>query len=268
MAQTRNELAAAFADICLQAAVPVMEVYATDFTQEHKADSSPVTEADTRAEAVILEALKDLLPHIPVLAEERFSAGVRPKIGERFLLVDPVDGTREFIARNGEFTINIALVEHGVPVAGCVYAPALKRLFFGGETALAATAEPGDRVARLRLEPIAVRRPPATGKVAVMSRSHADAQTREFAQSQGVTETISAGSSLKFCRVAEGAADIYPRFGPTMEWDTGAGHAVLAAAGGAVTRPDGSMFEYAKAGEGYKNGPFIAWGGRTAQDAV
>lgn len=262
MADTRNALARAFAEICLQAAVPVMEVYATDFTPDQKADRSPVTEADTRAETIILDRLKALLPDVPVLAEESFEAGVRPEVGARFVLVDPVDGTKEFIAKNGEFTINIALVENGVPVAGCVYAPALKRIFLGGETACAGTAEPGAALDQVELQPITVRPAPAGGKTAVMSRSHADAQTTDFAKAQGVTKTISAGSSLKFCRVAEGAADIYPRFGPTMEWDTGAGHSVLNAAGGTVTRPDGSAFQYAKTADGYRNGPFIAWGDR------
>lgn len=259
----RDTLAHAFAEICLQAALPVMRVYATNFTPEQKADRSPVTQADKQAEAVILEHLAALLPGVPVLAEESFEAGFRPEVGARFVLVDPVDGTKEFIAKNGEFTINIALVENGVPVAGCVYAPALERIYIGGESALAGNAAPGAALADITLEPISIRPAPADGKTAVMSRSHADAQTTEFAQRQGVTETIAAGSSLKFCRVAEGSADIYPRFGPTMEWDTGAGHAVLVAAGGAVTKPDATVFGYAKVGDGYKNGPFIAWGDRS-----
>ena len=262
MTETCDQLARRFAEICLEAAVPVMEVYASDFTAEQKEDRSPVTEADRRAEAIILERLADYLPGVPVLAEESFEAGVRPVVKDRFLLVDPVDGTKEFIKKNGEFTINIALIENGVPVAGCVYAPALDRIFLGGDTALAGAARPGSTLAEAALSPITVRTPPQGGKTAVMSRSHADETTKAFAQSQGVTETVSAGSSLKFCRVAEGAADLYPRFAPTMEWDTGAGHAVLAAAGGAVTNPDGTPFRYAKTEAGYKNGPFVAWGGR------
>lgn len=260
MSLTKDQLALAFAEICLEAAIPVMDVYASDFTPEQKADRSPVTEADRRAEAIILERLADILPDVPVLAEESFEEGVRPQVGDRFLLVDPVDGTKEFIRKNGEFTINIALVEDGVPVAGCVFAPALDRIFIGAESALAGAAAPGSNLADAELTPISVRITPAVGKTAVMSRSHADEETRRFAEDQGVTETVSAGSSLKFCRVAEGVADLYPRFGPTMEWDTGAGHAVLAAAGGRVTRPDGSPFTYGKVEDGYRNGPFVAWG--------
>lgn len=257
-----DEIAYAFAEICLKAAVPVMDVYATEFTPEQKADRSPVTEADRRAEAVILEALGVMLPATPVVAEESFEAGARAEVGARFCLVDPLDGTREFIARNDEFTVNIALVEDGVPIAGCVYAPALNRIYLGGEKARAGRVAPGSDLGAVALEPITVRPPPANGTIAVMSRSHADEKTRAFLERERVRETIAAGSSLKFCRVAEGAADLYPRFAPTMEWDTAAGHAVLAAAGGAVTNPDGSKFLYAKADGGFRNGPFIAWGGR------
>lgn len=257
----RDALARSFAEICLQAAIPIMEVYDTDFTPEEKKDRSPVTEADSRAEQVILDLLATLLPGVPVLAEEQFEAGVRPSIQDRFVLVDPVDGTKEFIAKNGEFTVNIALVEQGSPIAGCVYAPALERIFIGGETAFAGVARPGQTISECDLIPIAVRRIPEQGRVAVMSRSHADEQTQSFASAHGVVRSISAGSSLKFCRVAEGKADLYPRFGPTMEWDTAAGQAVLTAAGGRVTSPDGAPFRYGKSEEGYRNGAFVAWGG-------
>jgi len=255
-----DTLALEFGRICSQAAVPVMDIYQTDFTPEQKADRSPVTDADAIAEKVILHALKTCCPGVPVLAEEEFAAGVRPEIDDVFLLVDPVDGTKEFIAKNGEFTLNIALIRHGIPVAGCVYAPALERIYLGGETARAGALKPGGTVSIETLSQIETRKsPPDSGAVAVMSRSHADEHTRAFADAFGATEAVSAGSSLKFCRVAEGAADIYPRFGPTMEWDTGAGHAVLNGAGGAVTQPDHSPFLYGKAAEGYRNGHFIAW---------
>ncbi|MGY6532250.1 3'(2'),5'-bisphosphate nucleotidase CysQ [Glycocaulis sp.] len=249
-----------FAEICLQAALPVMEVYARDFTSLSKDDRSPVTEADTRAEEVILKALEAALPGVPVLAEESFAAGVRPALASEFILVDPVDGTREFISRNGEFTINIALVSNRVPVAGAVYAPAREQIYLGGAAAFAGRVQPGTcwdpgAVSAIRTRPM-----PPSGRIALMSRSHADEETRAFAAREKVSETLSAGSSLKFCLLAEGRADLYPRFGPTMEWDTAAGHAVLQAAGGSMTCPDGSAFLYAKSETGYRNGPFIARG--------
>jgi 3'(2'), 5'-bisphosphate nucleotidase len=252
-------IAQLFAQICLNAAIPVMKVYSREFTTEQKADKSPVTEADSAAEALILAALAQSLPDLPVIAEESFSAGVVPEHDGHFILVDPVDGTREFIAKNGEFTINIALVENGLPVAGAVYAPALSLLYYGASTAFRLHAEPGDAFDPSRAEAIACRKRRQHGCTAVISRSHADSQTRAFIDAQGVDETISAGSSLKFCRVAEGSADLYPRFGPTMEWDTAAGQAVIAAAGGCVTEPNGAPFRYGKADEGYRNGPFIVW---------
>lgn len=258
--QERDTIANLFAQICLEAAIPVMDVYASDFSSLTKGDKSPVTEADTRAEEVILKALEAALPGVPVLAEESFAAGFRPETGSQFLLVDPVDGTKEFINRNGEFTINIALISNRVPVAGAVYAPALERLYLGGVSALAGGAKPGQAWPTGSGAPIRTRPLPASGRTAVMSRSHADEETRAFAAREGVSETVSAGSSLKFCLLAEGRADLYPRFGPTMEWDTAAGHAVLAAAGGSVTCPDGSAFLYAKSETGYLNGPFIARG--------
>lgn len=256
----KDELAQLFATICLDAAVPVMDVYASDFAALSKDDRSPVTEADTRAEEVILTALSHIMPGVPVLAEESFSAGFRPDIGSEFLLVDPVDGTKEFINRNGEFTINIALVCNRIPVVGAVYAPALEQLYLGGASAFAGKARAGSTWDEGAGMPIRVRALPEAGRTAVMSRSHADEATRSFAEREGVTHTVSAGSSLKFCLVAEGKADLYPRFGPTMEWDTGAGHAVLSAAGGSVTCPDGSAFIYAKQETGYLNGAFVARG--------
>ncbi|XBQ16890.1 MAG: 3'(2'),5'-bisphosphate nucleotidase CysQ [Oceanicaulis sp.] len=255
-----DDIAFALAAICLHAGVPVMNVYANDFMPEQKADRSPVTEADRLAEAVILDWLKRLMPGVPVLAEESFAAGVRPETGARFLLVDPVDGTREFIDRNGEFTINIALVEHGVPVAGCVYAPALGQIYAGGRRAFTAAATPGADIGSLDWRPIRTRAAPKDGLVALTSRSRVDEAAERFAREHGAARLVPTGSSLKFCKIAEGAADLYPRFGATMEWDIAAGHAVLAAAGGAVTTPGGDPFTYGKADAGYQNGPFVAWG--------
>ena len=182
-------------------------------------------------------------------------------VRQRFLLVDPLDGTKEFLARNGEFTINVALIQSGKPVAGAVYAPALGRLWFGGgDEAFLCDAKPGEalpdpsqwRRIRARKAPEAL--------VAVASRSHADPQTEAFLDRLPVRERRSRGSSLKFCLLAEGAADVYPRFGPTMEWDTAAGDAVLRSAGGVVLDEQDLPLTYGKVDRKLKNGPFVAWG--------
>lgn len=256
----KNALAFEFGRLCSEAGAAIMEIYNSDFASRSKDDASPVTDADELAEKIILAGLEKLLPGIPVLAEESFSAGFRPEVGSTFVLVDPVDGTKEFINKNGEFTVNIALIENRAPTAGCVYAPALERVYIGGTQAWAGLLKAGDAINRDQLASISTRKPPASGLTGVMSRSHADAATRAFAESVGVTDSTSAGSSLKFCLVAEGLADVYPRFGPTREWDTGAGHAVLNAAGGAVLMPDGEEFVYAKTETEFLNGAFVAWG--------
>lgn len=260
MAKDTDTLARAFAGICLKAAIEVMEVYDSAFAVQSKDDCSPVTAADTRAEAVILAALADLLPGVPVLAEESFSAGRHPDTSGDFVLVDPVDGTREFISRNGEFTINIALISGRQPVAGCVYAPALKRLYLGGTRAQLGHAGPGTSLDSASLAPIHARVMPATGRVGLVSRSRADSDARAFLERQGITRPVNAGSSLKFGLIAQGEADLYPRFGPTMEWDIAAGHAVLRAAGGEVSCPEGRPLLYGKSGQNYLNGPFVARG--------
>jgi 3'(2'), 5'-bisphosphate nucleotidase len=195
---------------------------------------------------------------VPILAEEAVARDGLVDVGNEFVLIDPLDGTKEFVSRNGEFTVNIALVRDGVPVAGCVYAPALDRMYVGGTTATTGLVRPGDVVAGL--EQMSTR-PYPEQLVAVASRSHRDEQTDRFLTDIGVADTRSAGSSLKFCLVAEGSADVYPRFAPTMEWDTAAGDAVLRAAGGIVVNPDGSVFRYGKAEVGFRNGSFVAWGG-------
>lgn len=256
----KDAVAFEFARICSQAAIAVMDVYTSDFDARAKDDKSPVTDADEAAEEIILAELQKSFPDIPVLAEESFSDGFRPEIGSAFILVDPVDGTKEFINKNGEFTVNIALIEDRRPTAGCVYAPAKEKIFVGGSSAWAGALKAGEAVARNALSQITTRERPLAGMTAVMSRSHADEKTMKFADDNGVVEKVSAGSSLKFCLVAEGSADVYPRFGPTKEWDTGAGHAVLNAAGGRVTTPEGEDFLYAKEAVEYLNGAFIAWG--------
>lgn len=239
-----------------RAGAAILDVYATDFEHQTKADRSPVTAADLAAEKIIEAGLAALAPDIALIAEEAASEGRIPdRTGERFWLVDPLDGTREFLNRNGEFTVNIALVENSAPVLGVIHAPALK-LTFTGIVGEGATAVRGDGPA----EPIKVRPAPATGVTIVASRRHGDPEAIDrLLRGHPVAERKTAGSSLKFCLVAAGEADIYPRFGRTMEWDTAAGHAVLTAAGGQVTDEHGAPFTYGK--PNYENPPFIAWGG-------
>lgn len=263
---TRDYVAASLAEIAIAVGPAVMEVYASGGNVSTKSDGSPVTLADERAEAIICGRLARLLPKTPVVAEERVAAGDRIPIAGRFLLVDPLDGTKEFISRNGEFTINVALVESGRPIAGAVYAPALARLWFGGERAFVCDVPVGAAMPEPALwRPIYVR--PAPGRlVAMASRSHADHATEAFLGRLPLAERRSIGSSLKFCVLAEGLADVYPRFGPTMEWDTAAGDAVLRAAGGTVLDTSGRPLSYGKTGVDLRNGAFVAWGDPAAAD--
>jgi 3'(2'), 5'-bisphosphate nucleotidase len=242
------------------AARDIMAVYASDFAMTKKADLSPVTEADALAEKTILAGLAQHWPDVPVLAEEQTAAGVIPILGNRFFLVDPLDGTKEFLSRNGEFTVNIALVENGVPMRGVVYAPAIDRMFWGDKSIGAATATvaPADSLMGKIWESIKVRKAPRDGLTVVASRSHGDDATEAFLAKHKIKKRVSAGSSLKFCMVAAGEADLYPRFGRTMEWDTGAGQAVLEAAGGRVCQEDGTPLTYGKAERGFDNPAFIA----------
>ena len=237
-----------------EAGARIMAVYAKSPCAQMKSDGSPVTEADAAAEAVIAGALRDLVPEVLVVSEENIDTHLLEP-PERFILVDPLDGTKEFLKRDGQgaFTVNVAWVERGVPIAGVVYAPALDRLFVGSPSG----AYEERAATRRSLE---VRAVPLTGAVAVASVSHRDAQTEAWLKAHAIEHTLSIGSSLKFCVLAAGEADLYPRFGPTMEWDTAAGDAVLRSAGGDVRRPGGEPFCYGKAG--YKNGPFVARGGR------
>ena len=258
-----DEVAEIFAALTIEAAVAVMCVYAGDPHARQKADSSMVCDADERAELIILKGLAERLPQLPVVAEEAASRGEKPRCGRAFILVDPGDGTREFLHRNGEFTINIALILDGVPRAGAVYAPAIGRLWMAGEHAYSCHVEPGQLLPPVsERRSIHVRANPGHGLTALASRSHADERTEAFLSQLPIAERRSAGSSLKFCIVAEGEADVYPRFGQTMEWDTAAGDAVLRAAGGAVLDSSGDALRYGKAEAQYRNGPFVAWGDR------
>ena len=250
---TPQALLDALLPIARQAGAAIMDIYATDFAVRGKADASPVTEADERAEALILPALASLTPDIPIVAEEAAAAGRIPSVGERFWLVDPLDGTKEFINRNGEFTVNIALIENGSPVLGVVFAPALDRLFAGAAGLGAFVEDKGVR------RDIVCRTEPAEGLTVVASRSHGDADAlANFLAGRKVARQTNAGSSLKLCLVAAGEADVYPRLGRTMEWDIAAGDAVLRAAGGIVRTLDGPALRYGKAD--FANPHFAAWG--------
>lgn len=254
----RDAAAELFAEIALAAGPLILDLYENGCEIRAKADASPVSEADERAEALILARLAQDLPGFTVVAEESCARSAPPSCAGPFILVDPLDGTREFVNRNGEFTVNIALIAEGTPVAGAVYAPVLGEIWWGGRRAFhARVSSAGERT---DMRPIHVRSAPANGLVALASRSHGDPQTEAFLARLPLAGRASAGSSLKFCRIAEGRADVYPRFGRTMEWDVAAGHAVLAAAGGAVLTPWGAPFAYGKSDEGFANGPFVAWG--------
>ncbi len=253
MQMTLTGLLASVEAIARQAGDAVMAVYGTDFAVRAKDDASPVTAADERAEALILAGLRKLTPDTPVVAEEAVAAGQIPTVSQRFWLVDPLDGTREFICRNGEFTVNIALVEDGAPRLGVVLAPALGHLYSGVVGAGAWIEEEGGR------RPIRCRTAPPEGLTVVASASHANGAALDaFLANTPVAACLRLGSSIKLCLVASGQADLYPRLGRTMEWDIAAGHAILRAAGGDVSGLDGSPLRYGKAG--FANPHFVARG--------
>jgi 3'(2'), 5'-bisphosphate nucleotidase len=249
------------AEIAQDAGQLILRHYAGAPAARRKADSSPVTAADEEAEALILDRLRRIAPDVPVIAEEEMTRGIRPNPGDRFFLVDPLDGTKEFLQRNGEFTVNIALIEKGRPVAGVVLAPALEWAYIGeGGIAFAIPAPAAAPLAFARAQRIQARRPPPAGLVAIASRTHRDQKTDEYLSHYPIAELRAAGSSLKFCVIASGEADLYPRHGPTMEWDTAAGQAVLEAAGGSVTTLDGTVLRYGKVADEFRNPYFIAKG--------
>lgn len=256
-------MAETFGRIALAAGRVVMKVYAGAVHARLKPDASPVCDADEQAESLILADLATAFPNLPVVAEESAARGETPVCGDTFILVDPLDGTREFLAHNGEFTVNLALISGGAPIAGAVYAPALGKLWLGGATASACDAPPGSELpARAARRAIHARTPGERGLVALVSRSHRDEQTEEFLSRLQIAGRAEAGSSLKFCVLAEGEADVYPRFGPTMEWDIAAGDAVLRAAGGCVCDLAGAPVRYGKKEQKFRNGAFVAWGKR------
>ena len=246
-----------FRRLAIEAGEKIMEIYRTgDLDVEAKSDQSPVTRADKAADAVISEGLRRAFPDILLITEEQ--AETHARAAERFLIVDPLDGTKEFIRRRGDFTVNIAYVEDGVPVRGVVLAPARGRLFLTApdgsareESGPLGMDEPGP------MRRISVSTPDNDALIVVASKSHRDKATDDYISRYNVKESRSAGSSLKFCLVATGEADLYPRLGRTMEWDTAAGHAILRAAGGHVVRfEDHEPLTYGK--PGYENPFFIA----------
>ncbi len=264
-AEDEQAMLATFEKAALEAGKAILEVYRAGYAVAVKQDMSPVTLADERAEHIILEHLARDFPNIPVIAEESVSAGRVPDIrGHSFFLVDPMDGTREFIEHRDEFTVNIAYIENGIPVAGIVYAPALG-IAFTGEPGRARKLVVDDRFVVTDRTTIAVRERPVN-LTALASRCNSNAKTESFLNDNAVSACTSIGSSLKFCLLAEGKADVYPRFARTMEWDTAAGDAVLRAAGGATVTVDGAPLAYGKIDQtgdsDFANPHFICWGGK------
>ena len=243
------------ADLAVKAGRETLRVRESGMNLRHKADSSPVTAADEAAEEIILAGLSELMPGVPVVAEEEAAAGRIPDIADTFLLVDPLDGTKSFIAGRDDFTVNIARIENGEPVVGVVFAPARGWLLAGARGAGAFQSRDGGPP-----EPV---KPPSEARErlrAVASLNHRDAETDAWLAAHGITDVVAAGSSLKLCLLATGEADVYPRFGPTMEWDIAAGHAVLAASGGRVLVAEtGEPLRYGKVETGFRNPAFIAW---------
>jgi 3'(2'), 5'-bisphosphate nucleotidase len=254
MTPTRTHLMETARLAAVAAGEAIMKIYASDFEIYQKTDKTPVTEADLAAERIIVEVLSDAFPQIPIASEELVDRGGLPPASERFWVVDPLDGTKEFIARNGEFAVLIALVEHGRPVLGIVHGPAVGLTY--------AACGPGTATRQVKggpAEPIRARAPAQDGLVIVHSRSHENSRRLgEYLQNYNVKQRVSCGSALKFGLIAAGEGDLYPRFGTTMEWDTAAGQAVLEAAGGRVDTMDGAPLAYGK--PGLKNDGFLAWG--------
>jgi len=242
------------AQIAAEAGLRIMEIYATSFSVAQKDDDSPLTAADTASHNIICERLQSLTPDIPILSEESASVPFSERgQWERFWLVDPLDGTKEFIKRNGEFTVNIALIENHEPVLGVVYVPATQ-ICYSAANGSAIRQEPGTSP-----QPITTRTTETNKPLRIVgSRSHGNASVQAFAERLGEHTFIAVGSSLKLCLVAEGGADVYPRLGPTWEWDTAAAQCIVEQAGGKVVATDGSRLHYNK--ESLLNPHFLVFG--------
>lgn len=261
-------LAAPLIDAASRAGAAILGYHGKAIAVGEKDDRSPVTAADHASEAILLASLRQAAPEIPIVSEEAVSQGLGPaEIGDRFFLVDPLDGTKEFLAGREDFTVNVALIEQGRPVFGLVYAPAkcLAFVTLSADTAVEVELPPsaaGAALSDCALTPIAARAANDRGLVAVASRSHLDPETERFLGSLSLAGRVQAGSALKFGLLAKGEADVYPRLAPTMEWDTAAGHAVLAAAGGTVEDTTGRPMTYGHIEREFRNPGFIAWGRR------
>ncbi len=252
------DLGAVLAEIVEQASDLILPFWRTEMAVDRKSDESPVTEADRLAEALILKQLADRFRDIPVVSEEAASEGGLPaEIGPRFFLVDPLDGTRGFVGGRESFTVNIGLIENGVPVAGAVAAPATGQVWFTAASGGAARRRFGEPNAT----PIRVRAKPAEAGIALLSHTVSDEDAVRLAARHGCPVWQGMDSSVKFCLIAEGRADVYPRPGRTLEWDTAAGDAILRAAGGRVLTENGQPLVYGKADQGFENGGFLALGG-------
>ena len=255
MSDFNTDVGALLADIVEEAGRLVLPLWKSGLTVYSKADESPVTEADRRGELLILERLETQFPGVHVISEEDASEfGTPDAVGDRFFLVDPVDGTKAFVRGDPNFTVNIALIEHRRPVAGAVCAPASGETWYtdGGHAMKRVVGEAG--------KPVEARAWPQGKAVALVSHTMKEDTLKALADKYGFDATSAMDSSIKFCRLAEGSADVYPRHGPTMEWDIAAGHAVLETAGGSVLTPEGEAFVYGKADEKFRNGWFVARG--------
>ncbi|HQT52277.1 MAG TPA: 3'(2'),5'-bisphosphate nucleotidase CysQ [Phenylobacterium sp.] len=255
MSSFNTDVGALLADIVEEAGRLVLPLWKSGLEVFSKADESPVTEADRRGETLILQRLETHFPGVHVISEEDASEfGTPDAVGERFFLVDPVDGTKAFVRGDPNFTVNIALIEHRRPVAGAVCAPA------SGETWYTQAGQTMKRVVGEAGRPVQARAWPQGKAVALVSHTMKEETIKALADKYGFDTPSAMDSSIKFCRLAEGSADVYPRHGPTMEWDIAAGHAVLEAAGGSVLTPEGETFVYGKADEKFRNGWFVARG--------
>jgi 3'(2'), 5'-bisphosphate nucleotidase len=259
-----------FAELCAVVAVAAAATLAPARNVRIKADRTPVTDADERSHTILLEAMARLMPGVAVVSEEM---AIRPsRLGDIFALIDPLDGTKEYVAGSNEYTVNLAIIQGREPVVGIVAVPAQGLIYRGrprhGAERLA-ISRGGAGPDAADAQPIRIRTPPRDGVIAAVSRSHLDSETVALLDRLHIGKRMACGSALKFCRIAEGAADIYPRLAPTCEWDVAAGHALVTAAGGTVTLPDGGALRYGEATSDFRVPAFVAWGDRAGiLDAV